>query len=579
MRFRDRARKAYQALTGRDVYDQSLYDAPRRPTHDKSDRPIGSAVLTDATGEGRLSALSLLDWFAESFTPATICIQKRQEQVAALDYTFQPKQGKDPEAPEVEDQVRAATEYFGYGGGLGGPRTLWRAFTDKVIWSALSIDAVPLFVDRQAGEGVSNHRLLNGLTIAPVLDANGWTPEPPEIAYKQWTNGKVTGQFTADALHYFVLKPRPKTPYGFPPTEAIVTAILTYLYTENWNIDFFLSGSKEDGFWEMAEGLTPKQWPAFEDFIDKVDPAKPAKGGHGKSVPHGTKHHPWKVRSDMEWDKLQLRIITLCAAMYGLNAATIGFAGEVYKEAQEGQVEASKRWGLVPLMKNVGEIANAILRDLGLDLIEHGWAPEENDPVEMSTVISTVGPAVLTRNAARRRLGEDVVEDSPLANCLYEVLPSGILVFHDPDRPGEKYMIEANVEAPVSDDPEAALEEGPDEDEELEPGDAPPDDADEDAIDDEADQALRQWRRKARVRIPAGRPAPFATTAIPPRAQVYVAQRLEHCQSRDDVDAVFAAVRDPANLGLSLTESFAEVRGMVESAIGTLDHRNNGGTN
>jgi len=576
-----RARAAYQALLGRpSAHDQGVFDAsPRRAnTNDSTTRPIGSAVLTDATGEGRLTALSLLDYFAEVFTPATVCITKRQEQVAALEYTFQPRQGEDPEDKAVEDQVRAAVEYFGYGGGLGGPRSLWRTFTDKLIWSALTIDAVPLWVDRSTGP-IAGHRLLNGLTVAPVLDPKGWVPKPPAVAYKQYSNGKLVGQFTADDLHYFVLRPRPKTPYGFPPTEAIVSSILTYLYSENWNLDFFINGDKDSGYWEMAEGLTPPQWRQFEEFINELDPSTPDARGHGKPVPHGTVHHPWKVRSDMEWDKLQLRIITLTAAMYGLNASTIGFAAETYKSAEEGQVEASRRWGLVPLMIYVGEIANAVLRDLGLDLIEHTWAPEDDDPLEQATVIQTAGTSVLTRNDARRRLGEDTVEDSPLANCLYEVLPTGILVFHDPDRPNEKYMIEAPKDEAASDDPEAALVEAP-EDDELEPGDVPAElepGGDDDAIDDEADQALRQWRRKARARIPAGRPCPFATTAIPPRAQVYVAQRLEHCETRADVDAVFVAVRDPANLGLSLTDTVSELRGMVESAIGEMDHRSNGG--
>ena len=403
-------------------------------------------------------------------------------------------------------------------------------------------------------------------------------PEPPAVAYKKWGNGRVVGTFTADALHYFVLRPRPNTPYGFPPTEAIVSSILTYLYSENWNLDFFLNGSKEEGYWEMAEGLTPKQWTTFETFINELNPEKPDSRGQGKPVPHGTKHHSWRIRSEMEWDKLQLRIITLCAAMYGLNAATIGFAGEVYKEAQEGQVDAAKRWGLVPLMKFIGEIAQAVLRDLDLTLIEHTWAPEEDDPLEMATVISTAGPSVLTRNDARRRLGEDQVEGSPLANCLYEILPTGILVFHDPDRFGEKYMIEAPKEEAATDDPEAALVEATD-DEEGEGGedDAQLESGDEDAFDQDAEQALRQWRDKARTRIPVGRPAPFATTAIPPRAQVYVAQRLTHCQSREDVDAVFVAVRDPANLGLTLTGTVNELRGMVESTIETMDHRGNGG--
>jgi len=40
---------------------------------------------------------------------------------------------------------------------------------------------------------------------------------------------------------------------------------------------------------------------------------------------------------------------------------------------------------------------------------------------------------------------------------------------------------------------------------------------------------------------------------------------------------VFVAVRDPANLGLSLTDTVSELRGMVESAIGEMDHRSNGG--
>lgn len=531
-----RAKAAWRILThnqalpsARDLRGATQYSSPKA-------KLLGSQVDPNARG-GALSTFQLLDLFSEIFAPATLCILKRQEQVAGLQFDFVAREGEDPRSPEVQKQIAAARAYIGVDGGLGGRGTSWHSFIRQLIWDLLALDAAPIWRERAPATVVS-HRQLWGATIQPLRDDHGWIPTPPDKAFVQWIDGKIVGDYTLDTLSYQVLNPRRKTPYGFPPTEALIMQILSWLRSEDWNLEFFDTGNSADGYWRTPDDWTPEMIKDFYEFVTLVDQSF---GGKSPWAPAGPEWISRKRRTDMEWDKLQTRIITLAAAMFGLNATTIGFASETYRTSNDEQIQMARRWGLVPIMLYIAEMMDGILRDIGLDKIIFRWAPEDGDKVKVAQMIRMTGPTVLSTNEARTLLGETRVE-SALADCLYERTNDGFFVIYDPEKPGETYLVETAGKLA-----EEKLEAG---DEDIEG--RPKDDGREDItlpvkkVSRAMQADLVRWREKALRKLSLGEPLTFGfkSMSIPTELRSKLAVDVSHAQSVQDVQNIFAPYLD-----------------------------------
>lgn len=550
-------------------------------------------VRTTPRGGGML-AFGFLEWFADNYVPATICIAKRQEQIAAVNHAFQLrvelKDDVDPESAEVKRQIQAAVDYCDRDGGLDGPTSMWRTFTKKLIWEALSVDAIPVWRERDASGAITAHRLIRGATIAPRLDDNGWVPTPPAVAFQQYQDGVPAKDFNTNEMLYFVFNPRIKTPYGFPPCEALIYQILAWLHSEKWNVDFFRSGDLAEGYWQAPDDWTPEKMENFWNFIMRTREAQAQGDTRSPWIPVGPKWIPRRVRSDMQWEALQMKALSLTAALFGLNSASIGFAGEQYKVAQEGQIEMARRWGLVPMLLFIKEVIDQFLKDLGLDKVEFTWAPEQLDKLKLAQMISQVSPMVLSVNEARKLLGEDPV-DGKFANCLYERAGNGLYVIYDPDRPGESYGIQLQMEKVGEEAGDGSNGKVPPQlekaakaaEEAAGKGDTDEDNEDEDSSQQDqsrrivlpqslsrgAQDDLRRWEQKAlRMVNEDGCRVRFVSRQIPGHIQAAIRDRLPAARSADQVAEVFSQALDtPTNM----TEALTLFQKMVDCEAGRLD--------
>jgi len=567
---------AWQALRGQQPHNQGR-DWWNAPAENNDSSTPDSGVLglrSEATGDGRLAALSFLEWVAEVYSPATICIAKRQEQLSSLRFSFKAKDPDKAEAPEIEAQIARAKEYVTRRGGLGGPGVPWREFLLEAIWDALAIDALPIWVERDGAGNITGHRMLSGLGVIPKRDANGWVPRPPEIAFEQWINGRrvqVNGRpgYTAEELYYFRMRPRKKTVWGFPACEALVSQVMAWLFSEDWNLSFFTEGDTTEGTWRTPDSWTVDQIIKFTQFVNtrpKLDP----KARHKSSwTPAGPQFEPTRRRDDMEWDDLQMRAIHLTAALFGFNATTIGFAGQVYKESQEDQIKAATRWGLVPTMLFIKDFIDLCLEDIGCGEIEQDWLPEEEDRLKLSQLIRNAGPNVLTTNQARALLGQDEV-DSRLGNCLYMVTATGLLVTYDPAAadPEAAYKITFSEKplpaAEASEEGMTDPEDAPEQEDIETPADASERAGADEPLDAAAQADLELWERKALRRLRQGKGlGTFASQAIPGATQSAIRRSLRAATTPDDVRRAFRGAQEWRSRGESALNQLTDMAEMV----------------
>jgi hypothetical protein len=406
--------------------------AGRQPA--RYDRPPWAATIGSADyRDGSAVTFSVLRRLSEWHEPSRACIWKRIRQVQAVEWEIvaRPAVAKATagrqEAGTTTAAVERARAFFSTRGGLGGPGMRFRHFIAQVIEDLLVLDAVALY-RRPGADGLPSVEVVDAATIRPLLDERGYRPRPPAPAFEQWVQGRRTGEWTADELRYEMMNPRSCSPYGLSPLECLIATVEGSLRAQSWNLSWFSDSNLPPGMLECPADWTPRQIKEFSEYWDALLSGDPGGGHRLRRTPAGVKFTPFAQRNEMQFERFQQWLLRITCALFDLNPAVLGFAGETYKVAQEGQIEAAKLWGLQPLLGFLKEVFDDILaEDLGAPGLEFRWASlEQPDELRAAQVEETYGTTYFTINEVRRKRGAAPIEGG-LGDALFAVTPSGVV--------------------------------------------------------------------------------------------------------------------------------------------------------
>jgi 8-oxo-dGTP pyrophosphatase MutT (NUDIX family) len=305
-------------------------------------------------------AFDTLRGLVESYDVAQMCIWHRIDSIRSLDWNLVAKSGYGGDITDAIPVAMAA---------LAKPdrQQPFSAWLAAWLYDILAYDAGALYRLRNRGGRAIGLRVVDGTTIAPLLDYWGNIPEVPAPAYVQYVNGLPWDQLTRDDLIYQPFRKRANSPYGTAPLETILLNANTDLRFQAYFLQRFTEGNIPQAFATAPEEWTPQQIEQFQETWDAWLLGDQAAKAQIKWMPGGSKV-AWSNEKDFQ-DHFSLFLMRKTCAAFHVVPSDMGFTESVNRSSGESQADVQHRIGDLPLLRYVQHILSGFLQeDLGLPL-------------------------------------------------------------------------------------------------------------------------------------------------------------------------------------------------------------------
>lgn len=305
-------------------------------------------------------SFSTLKGLVKSYDLAQIAIWHRIDSIRSMDWHLVPKKGV----------TEGAAEFIALGmTALDKPdrEVMFKTWLAKYLFDILAYDAGTLYKIRNGADQPIGLRVLDGSTIAPLLDDWGNRPTGNAPAFVQFAQGVPWEWLRDDDLIYEPFRPQSDSMYGTAPMESILLNANTDLRFQQYFLGRFTQGNVPEGFAGSPEGWTPDQIQEYQESWDAMLYGDEAQKHQIKWVPHGTTFD-WSNESSFS-DEFSLFLLRKTASAYHITPADLGFTDDVNRSSGETQADVQFRVGDLPLSEHVaGILTNFLQNDLHLPI-------------------------------------------------------------------------------------------------------------------------------------------------------------------------------------------------------------------
>ncbi|MCO7177026.1 phage portal protein [Sporolactobacillus kofuensis] len=497
----------------------------------------------------------------QSYDVARLCIERREDEIRGLEWSIIPDETVN-DKEDLTSQIKMVTDFFMCPDGQT-PFDQWQnAFLDDV----LSFDAGAIYVRKTRAGKIGALEVVDGTTIAPLIDFWGHAPDPPAPAFSQYVQGIPSVWLTRDELIYNPFRSNARSPYGTPPVEWLVMTMNTDIRWQWSFLQYFTEGTVPDTFMEAPPDFKDaKQIQEFQDLWDATMAGDQAMKHKVKWVPNGAKPIPAKDTSfDTKFPEFLLK--KTCAA-FKVTPEEIGFTEDSNRASGELQENIMYRASLLPLTKYLAGIYTRIIKKyFGVPLKFHFNVGEKSDKlIEAQThqIYTQIG-AESADEIRKNILGLDPDPNMPVGRFIqtnygplpidqigkmipymwipsqdagiYQkrgtpLMPTTSVSVQPPQGPDEPFAQRATQEA------QRAVDEANRNDEQVE------NDGVEKAIapsDDDVLTELKRWKQNSKRRVKKGRATrQFESDILPDGIHDQVWERLQSATNTEEVDRAF----------------------------------------
>jgi SPP1 gp7 family putative phage head morphogenesis protein len=324
--------------------------------------PAGYNISARPRSKSRMSFYAM-KMLIENYDIIQIAIRHTMNSITSYDHTFVPMEGFEG---DLSKEITEAKRFFRKPDGVN----YFRPWLRKYLKSLLRYDAGTLYRMRLNSGRLNGLKVINGETIAPLIDGWGDRPSGDAPAYVQFVNG-ITWNWLRDSdIIYQPYAPDDDSPYGSPPVEGIVTAANTDLRIQLFLMQTFTEGNIPAGFGLAPETWTPDQIIDFQAAFDAFTTGNPEARTQIRFVPGGMAlQFPTLTAFDSGNQAESKWLMQKVAAMFSKTPDDLGFTQDSNRSVGESQADVSNKVGDVPLAHHLEEILNGVLQDdLGLPL-------------------------------------------------------------------------------------------------------------------------------------------------------------------------------------------------------------------
>lgn len=535
-----------QFAPGRPLQPFAGYGVEPRSFNYTPGRNVSTQPRSDRIPFGTLKQI------VEGYDVAQICIQHIINDLCSMPLLFQPMEGVED---DVADEIDAAKAFLRKPDG----KRPFRRWLSMWMQDVLRYDAGCLYKQKNLGGGLKALKVIEGPSIAPLVDYWGDIPDAPAPAYLQFVEGMPWDWMDETQLIYQPFTPLRESPYGLAPIECVLLNANTDVRFQWHFLQYFTDGTVPATWMEAPpDASDPDALEEWQETWDAWLLGDQAKKHQVRWVPHGSNPHPAKDTTFNEAFPEYLMRRTVSAFM--LVPQDLGFVADVNRANGETQVDVQFRISTQPRTGYVQDILDDVLQnDLSLrvqvrfddgrekeDRLQEAQAhqiyvsigAESPDEVRTDVLGKPVNPEeMVPRFYADQRLGPvplsyiiatggqvDPITGAPLPGTVQqrEIVFPGQLG-PDPTAPSGSDGLDL-VAPPESNDDTG------DDDDEQNPTSSPV-----------VKAVLRQWRDNSRTRVRRGQqPRMFTDPALPEDLALHIWGDLAKATTREQVDAVFS---------------------------------------
>lgn len=295
-----------------------------------------------------------------SYDVAQLCIRHRISSLRSLDWKLIAADHFDGDVNDAITIGMAALK-------RPDRKTLFKPWLAKYLRGILSFDAGTLYRMRNRGGRVVGLKVIDGTTIAPLMDYWGDSPDSPAPAYVQYANGLPWDWLTRDDIIYEPYDPQDDSIYGRAPLEDILLNANTDIRFQLYFLQRFTEGNLPHAFASAPETWTPDQIEQFQEYWDGFMQGDQSRKHQIRWVPGGSSF-AWSDEKEFT-DHFSLFLMRKTCAAYSVVPSDLGFTESVNRSSGESQADVQHRVGDLPLAHHVQDILSAFLQDdLGLPL-------------------------------------------------------------------------------------------------------------------------------------------------------------------------------------------------------------------
>jgi hypothetical protein len=323
-----------------------------------------------------------LQGLVEAYDIAQMAITHRIDSIRSLDWFIEPMEGFDKDAEATiafAKRVLAKPDH----------ELPFRAWLSKFLWDTLAYDAGTLYRMRNNAGQVIGLKVVDGTTIAPMIDYHGGRPTGDAPAFVQFAQGVPWNWLLDSDIIYVPFRPMPNSPYGKAPLESILLNANTDLRFQNYFLSRFTQGTVPEGFASAPESWGPDQIADFQDAFDALMYGDESKKHQIRWVPGGT-NFTWSQENTFQ-SEFSLFLMRKTAAAFHVTPNDLGFTDTVNLANGETQTEVQFRIGSLPMIQHVQDILTSFLQDdLGLPVTFRFDTGAEKDDRLMTAQIAEI---------------------------------------------------------------------------------------------------------------------------------------------------------------------------------------------
>jgi hypothetical protein len=348
---------------------------------------------------------------AENYDIMRLVIEARKDQIARMEWAIKPRKERGQPAWEREKAgtnglkgtIDKVTEFFAYPDGENN----WDQWLRIILEDMFVIDAATVYPRKTKGGQPFAFEILDGATIQRKINADGRTPEPPDVAYHQILKGVPAVDFQRDEIVYFPRNKRSWKVYGYSPVEQTIRIVNIALRRMLFQLAYFTEGNVPEALVGVPDEWTTDQIAQFQMYWDSLMEGNLAMRRHAKFVPgevsknvHETKSPPLKD----DFDEWLARVVC-----YAFSVSPQPFVRVMNRATAESAAQMAQEEGLEPLLRWSKNLVDLLIwKYMGEAKVEFEWLEEEEtDPLQQAQVDQIhIRNAIESIDEVRDRLGK-----------------------------------------------------------------------------------------------------------------------------------------------------------------------------
>jgi len=360
----------------------------------------------------RFALMHQLRLMSQSWGLLRSVIETRKDQLLSVPWDIQAIGGGDGGA-----KARDVKEFFR----RPDKKHRFTAWARLLLEDLFVIDAPAIYVWRKANtDDVHALEVVDGMTILPLIDDAGRTPDWPNPAYQQIIKGLPSINLTERELLYRPMRLRPELPiYGYSPVEQLYLEVTEGIRRTLYQVNFWTEGTMPELIITVPEAWAPGQIAMFQASFDALMQGNAALKSRVRFVPGGMK--PFDIKNangealKSDYDEWLARLVC-----YTFSVSPQPFVREMNRATAQVSQEVSEQEGTLALQAWFkDEIMDPLIQDvLGAKGLEFVWqAKREIDALTQAQVAQIyLRSGVRTVNEIRADIGREPVEggDEPL---------------------------------------------------------------------------------------------------------------------------------------------------------------------